>query len=175
MFFDARYNILRNDSSFVKLGLFFVICRNCRFNPSMMFVVYIIFRISAGYAKNVDNISQLSSHVFTQDGYDLLHFSLKLIRLWSASSSVTAVYGNVKICAVEKSPKSEIYVISNLFFWVERSETRKNRFARRRLKLRLFGSRLTILCTWPAAIRTDLMCKSWFGCNIRKHIWRQCS
>ena len=24
--------------------------------------------------------------------------------------------GNVKICAVEKSPKSEIYVISNLFF-----------------------------------------------------------
>ena len=25
-------------------------------------------------------------------------------------------YGNVKICAVEKSPKSEIYAISNLFF-----------------------------------------------------------
>ena len=24
--------------------------------------------------------------------------------------------GNVKICAVEKSPKSEIYAISNLFF-----------------------------------------------------------
>ena len=43
MFFDARYNILRNDSSFVKLGLFFVNYRNCRFNPSVMFVVYIIF------------------------------------------------------------------------------------------------------------------------------------
>ena len=65
---------------------------DCRFNPSMMFVVYIIFRISAGYAKNVDNISQLSSHVFTQEGYDLLHFSLKRIRLLRASSSVTAVY-----------------------------------------------------------------------------------
>lgn len=25
-------------------------------------------------------------------------------------------YGNVKICAVKKSPKSEIYAISNLFF-----------------------------------------------------------
>ena len=31
--------------------------------------------------------------------------------------SICAVtFGNVKICAVEKSPKSEIYVISNLFF-----------------------------------------------------------
>ena len=41
-------------------------------------------------------------------------------------------FGNVNICAVEKSPKSEIYAILNLFFRVERSETKKNRFARRR-------------------------------------------
>ncbi len=31
-------------------GLFFVIFRNWWFNPSIIFVVYIIFRISAGYA-----------------------------------------------------------------------------------------------------------------------------
>lgn len=55
--------------------------------------LYILsFEFLQDMQKNVDNISQLSSHVFTQDGYDLLHFSLKRIRLLSASSSVTAVY-----------------------------------------------------------------------------------
>ena len=57
---DARYSIRRRESSPVKLGLFFVICRNCRFSPSMIFVVYMIFRISAGYSKNVLRTSQFS-------------------------------------------------------------------------------------------------------------------
>ena len=77
MFFAAKYSILRKDSSSGKLGLFFVTCRNWRLSPSMILVVYIIFRISAGYAKNVDKISQLPSHDFTQDGYAFPHFSLK--------------------------------------------------------------------------------------------------
>ena len=43
-------DIRRRESSLVKLGLFFVICRNWRFRPSMMLVVYMIFRISGGYS-----------------------------------------------------------------------------------------------------------------------------
>ena len=39
-----------------------------------MFVVYIIFRISTGYAKKVDKISQFSSHDLTADGYSRFHF-----------------------------------------------------------------------------------------------------
>mgnify|MGYP003538891975 CR=1 FL=1 len=38
MRWEARYSIRRRESSFVKEGLFFVICRNWRFRPSMMFV-----------------------------------------------------------------------------------------------------------------------------------------
>ena len=39
------------------------------------------------------------------------------IRLSESGWFVTSYHtGNVKICAVEKSPKSEIYAISNLFF-----------------------------------------------------------
>lgn len=68
IFCDAKYNILRRLSSFVNDGLFFVICLNWRFSPSIIFVVYIIFRTSGGYAKNVDRISQFSSQLFTQDG-----------------------------------------------------------------------------------------------------------
>ena len=68
IFCDAKYNILRRLSSFENDGLFFVICLNWRFNPSIIFVVYIIFRISGGYAKNVDSISQFSSQLLTQDG-----------------------------------------------------------------------------------------------------------
>ena len=66
MFFDAKYKILRRLSSLVNDGLFFVILQNCRFKPSIIFVVYIIRLISAGYAKNVDRISQLSSQLLTQ-------------------------------------------------------------------------------------------------------------
>ena len=91
MFFDAKYSILRKDSSLGKLGLFLVTCRNWRLSPSMILVVYIIFRISAGYAKRVDKISQLSSHDFTQDGYAFPHFSFNRIREFNTSSSVTAV------------------------------------------------------------------------------------
>lgn len=54
MFFDAKYSILRKDSSLGKLGLFLVTCRNWRLSPSMILIVYIIFRISAGYAKRVE-------------------------------------------------------------------------------------------------------------------------
>ena len=68
IFCDAKYNILRRLSSFVNDGLFFVICLNWRFSPSIIFVVYIIFRTSGGYAKNVDRISQFSSQLFTQEG-----------------------------------------------------------------------------------------------------------
>ena len=50
---DARYSIRRRESSLVNNGLFLVICRNCRFKPSMIFVVYMIFRISCGYSKKV--------------------------------------------------------------------------------------------------------------------------
>lgn len=75
IFCDAKYSILRRLSSFVKDGLFFVICLNCLFRPSMMFVVYIILRTSGGYAKKVDNISQFSSQLFTQDRsfYEVTH------------------------------------------------------------------------------------------------------
>lgn len=68
IFCDARYNIFRRESSLVNDGLFFVIFRNWRFRPSMMFVVYMIFRTSAGYAKNVERISQFSSQLLTQLG-----------------------------------------------------------------------------------------------------------
>ena len=44
------YDPLRRETSLVKLGLFLVICRNWRFRPSMILVVYMIFRISAGYS-----------------------------------------------------------------------------------------------------------------------------
>ena len=42
-----------------------------------MFVVYMIFRISVGYAKKVLKISQLSSQLLTQEGYCLPPFLLK--------------------------------------------------------------------------------------------------
>ena len=48
MFLEARYRILRRESSLVKEGLFLVIFRNCRLSPSMIFVVYMIFLISGG-------------------------------------------------------------------------------------------------------------------------------
>ena len=68
IFCDAKYNILRRLSSFVNDGLFFVICLNWRFKPSIIFVVYIIFRTSGGYAKKVERISQFSSQLLTHDG-----------------------------------------------------------------------------------------------------------
>ena len=73
---DARYKIFLSESSLVKEGLFLVIFRNCRFSPSMMLVVYIILRTSAGYAKNVERISQFSSQLLTQLGYVFAQFSL---------------------------------------------------------------------------------------------------
>ena len=75
----------------MKEGLFFVICRNWRFRPSMMFVVYMIFRISTGYSKNVLKTGQFSSQLFTQEGYCLRQASAKACRFFSASSSVTAL------------------------------------------------------------------------------------
>ena len=68
IFCDAKYNILRRLSSFVNDGLVFVICLNWQFKPSIIFVVYIIFRTSGGYAKKVERISQFSSQLLTQDG-----------------------------------------------------------------------------------------------------------
>ncbi len=50
---EAKYSIRRRESSLVKDGLFFAIYRNWRFKPSMMFVVYMIFRFSSGYSKKV--------------------------------------------------------------------------------------------------------------------------
>lgn len=90
IFFDARYNIFLNEPSLANDGLFFVILRNCRFNSSMMFVVYIIFHISAGYAKNVVRISPFSSQLRTQFGYFDCHLSLNSMNAFIASSSVTA-------------------------------------------------------------------------------------
>jgi len=88
---DARYSIRRRESSFVKECLFFVICRNCRFRPPMMFVVYMIFRISGGYSKKVFRTSQLSSQLLTQEGYCFRHSSPNARRFSSASCRVTAV------------------------------------------------------------------------------------
>ena len=62
-------------------GLFFVICRNWRFSPSIMFVVYMIFRISMGYSKKVLSTSQFSSQLLTQEGYWLRHFFCKVFQL----------------------------------------------------------------------------------------------
>ena len=90
MRWEARYSIRRRESSFVKEGLFFVICRNWRFRPSMMFVVYMIFRISTGYSKNVLKTGQFSYQLFTQEGYCLRQVSANAWRFFSASSSVTA-------------------------------------------------------------------------------------
>ena len=58
----------------------------------MMFVVYMIFRISTGYSKNVLKTGQFSSQLFTQEGYCLRQVSPKACRFFSASSSVTAPY-----------------------------------------------------------------------------------
>ncbi len=69
MFFDARYNIFLKLSSLVNDGLFLVIFRNCLLSPSIIFVVYIIFRTSAGYAKNVDKMSQFSYQLLTHLEY----------------------------------------------------------------------------------------------------------
>ena len=80
---DAKYSIRRRESSLEKDGLFFVICRNCRFRPSMMFVVYMILRISMGYSKNVLKISQFSSQLLTQEGYCPRQRSAKACRLLS--------------------------------------------------------------------------------------------
>ncbi len=65
----ARYSIRRRESSLVKEGLFFVICRNCRFRPSIIFVVYMIFRISGAYSMKVLKTPQFSSQLRTQEGY----------------------------------------------------------------------------------------------------------
>lgn len=65
--------------------------RNCRFRPSMMFVVYMIFRISGGYSKKVLRTSQLSSQLLTQEGYCFRQVLPKMRRFSSASSRVTAV------------------------------------------------------------------------------------
>ena len=56
----------------------------------MMFVVYMIFRISTGYSKNVLKTGQFSSQLFTQEGYCLRQVSAKVCKFFSASSSVTA-------------------------------------------------------------------------------------
>ena len=88
---DARYSIRRRESSLVNEGLFFVICRNWRFRPSIMFVVYMIFRISGGYSKKVFRTSQLFSQLLTQEGYGFRQVSANMRRFSSASSKVTAV------------------------------------------------------------------------------------
>ena len=82
---EAKYNIRRRESSLVKDGLFFVICRNCRFKPSMIFVVYMILRISKGYSKKVLKISQFSSQLLTQEGYCFRQRSAKASRFFLAS------------------------------------------------------------------------------------------
>ncbi len=56
IFLEAKYSIFLRESSLTKEGLFFVIFLNCLFSPSMMFVVYMIFLIAAGYAKKVDSL-----------------------------------------------------------------------------------------------------------------------
>lgn len=93
----AQYSIFRRESSFVKLGLFLVICRNWRLSPSMILVVYIILRTSGGYEKNVLKMSQFPSQLFTQVGYCFPYLSLNAKRFSKASSSVTARYTNFAI------------------------------------------------------------------------------
>ncbi len=66
---EAKYNIRRRESLLVKDGLFFVICRNWRFKPSMIFVVYMVFQISSGYSKKVLRTSRFFPQLFTQEGY----------------------------------------------------------------------------------------------------------
>ena len=46
---DARYSIRRRESSLVNDSLFFVICRNWRFRPSIMFVVLSRYRLNTTY------------------------------------------------------------------------------------------------------------------------------
>ena len=57
----------------------------------MMFVVYMIFRISGGYSKKVLRTSQLSSQLLTQEGYCFRQVVPKMLRFSYASSRVTAV------------------------------------------------------------------------------------
>lgn len=80
---DARYSIRRRETSLLNEGLFFVICRNCRFRPLIMFVVYMILRISDGYSKKVFKTSQLSSQLLTQEGYCFRQVSPKMRRFSS--------------------------------------------------------------------------------------------
>ena len=58
--------------------------------PSMMLVVYMIFRISTGYSKKVLKTSQFFSQLFTQEWYCLRQVAANICRFFSASSSVTA-------------------------------------------------------------------------------------
>ena len=56
---EARYSILRRESSLVKLGLFFVICRNWRFSPSMIFVVYLMHDAALETAVGIHRLNGL--------------------------------------------------------------------------------------------------------------------
>ena len=57
----ARCSIQLRESSLVKEGLFFVICRNCWFRASIIFVVYMFFRISGWYSKKVLRMSTINN------------------------------------------------------------------------------------------------------------------
>ena len=69
----ARYMLLNRASSVGKTAFAFVTLRNPRLKFSMELVVYMIFRISAGYLKNVENLGQLlrPKYMFSLFGYFL--------------------------------------------------------------------------------------------------------
>ena len=82
--------LLNSASSVGKTDFDFVTFRSPRLKFSMELVVYMIFRISDGYLKYVDNCGQLLRHEAMDDGYFLPQFSSSISRFSNAISSVGA-------------------------------------------------------------------------------------
>ncbi len=88
-FWLARYSIFSRDMSLGNTLFVLVTFRYWRFSPSMMFVVYMIRRISSGNWKKGLTSSQLFSQLLMANGYFFPHVSFTV----SSSESAAASFG----------------------------------------------------------------------------------
>src|SRR6266478_385468 len=88
---SAKYSSLTSASSFGNDPRVFVTLRNDMFNDSIALVVYMIFRISGGCAKNGITLVQLLRQDLDIIGNFPSHFRLNSASLCSAASAVAAV------------------------------------------------------------------------------------
>ena len=88
-FWLARYSIFSKDVSLGNTLFVLVTFRYWRFSPSMMFVVYMIRRMSSGNWKKELTSSQLFSQLLMAYGYFFPHVSFT----FSSSESAVASFG----------------------------------------------------------------------------------